>query len=160
MTGLAIVLPQGSPQLRQAIEASAEVEVRHYGDRELLFERGDPAEGIYWLRTGLVGLSLTPRAAARLESIEVAEPGALLGMSEVVAGGRFQLTARSAGSVTVTYLRRAGLLALLSKDGSLCSNVLVAMSEKLGEIYDSYRLLGGPQNREISHRIAPNRASF
>ena len=154
MEGVRLGVGTSIPYLENAglwlpIEAAAEL--RHYGMRELLFQRGETARGVYVLRSGRVAVSLQPRTASRRGFVEVVEAGAVLGLSEAAVGGFHQMTAESLGGAEVAYLSRAKLLTLLTAHGGLCQSVRRMLCEKIDDVYQSHRLLGGPGIR-VSRR--------
>lgn len=110
---------------------------RSFADGEELYHCGDAVDGVYLVVEGRVSLWLEcERQQPR--RFDEAEPGALLGLSEVLSGDAYKLTARAAGEVHAGYVRRDDLLDYLRKHPACCMHVVRLLSEDLNMLYGKY----------------------
>lgn len=123
-----------------------------FAPRTVLFERGELAHGVYLLRSGRVAMFSGPQFAARRQRVELADCGAILGLGEVLAEGRYGLTAESAGSVEAAYVSQARLLALLRINPEACTQLRRLLVGQIDVIHAAHRLLGGPGLRSAPKR--------
>jgi len=110
---------------------------RTYADGEVLFRSGDEVDGVYLVADGRVSLWLScERQSPRL--FEEAHAGTLLGLSEVLSGDCYKLTARATGEVHAAYVRRDELLDYLRKHPACCMHVVRLLSDDLNLLYGKY----------------------
>src|SRR6476659_10600823 len=81
-----------------------------------LFVEGQTPRGVYLLCSGKVKLSTTSRDGKVL-ILKMAEPGEALGLSAIISGTPYELTAESAGPCQVNSIDREVLMKLLDKHG-------------------------------------------
>lgn len=87
------------------------VELR-YSDGDLIFRAGDPADGVYRVREGIVRMVL-PRGGA-VAGVRYA-PGDLFGEAGFLIGDERPFSAVAEGAVAVDFMRRNEVLVLLSE---------------------------------------------
>jgi CRP-like cAMP-binding protein len=121
--------------------------------RTQIYARGELAQGIYLLRSGRAVLFAGPRFGSRRQRVEMAEAGAILGLGEVLAEGRYCLTAESAGTVEAGYVSRGRLLALLRTNTAVSGMVRLLLVQQIDAVHHAHRLLGGPGLRSPRREI-------
>lgn len=144
-------LPGSIPELTDALLALAEH--RSLPPRTQLYARGDLAHGIYLLRSGRAALFAGPRFGSRRQRVEIAESGAILGLGELLAEGRYCLTAESTGTLETGYVSRGRLLALLRTNTAVSGLVRRLLVQQLDAVHHAHRLLGGPGLRSPRREI-------
>jgi CRP-like cAMP-binding protein len=78
--------------------------VRIYAKGATLFEQGAEVRGVFVVESGLVRVLLpTPQ---RLQLLEVAGPGAILGLSETMSGEHYRVTTEVVDYTTVAFIPR------------------------------------------------------
>ncbi len=97
-----------------------------YPGGALLFVEGQIPRGAYVLCAGRAKLSTTSREGKVL-ILKYAEAGEILGLSAVISGEPFELTAETAGPCQVNYMEREALIQRIGSSGELglhCSQAL------------------------------------
>jgi CRP/FNR family transcriptional regulator, cyclic AMP receptor protein len=89
-----------------------------YPSGSRLFTEGQSPRGAYILCSGRVKLSTTSREGKVL-IVKLAEAGEVLGLSAVVSGTPYEVSAESSGPCLVRFVERESLLRLLSQHGEL-----------------------------------------
>lgn len=100
----------------------------------ILFVEGQKARGAFVLCSGRVKLSTTTREGKTL-IMKVAEPGEVLGLSAVISGEAYALTAETIGPCLVNYVERDGLVRLLEQSGELGLHSAQAVSREHQSTY-------------------------
>ena len=128
----------------------------------LLFVEGQIPRGAYVLCSGKAKLSTTSRDGKVL-ILKIAEAGEVLGLSAVISGTPFQLTAETAGPCQVNFIEREALLQRIEKNGELGLHASQALSREFQSAYQDIHdlilarssagklaklLLSGATNRE------------
>jgi CRP/FNR family cyclic AMP-dependent transcriptional regulator len=107
----------------------------------ILFRESQAARGVFLLCQGRVRLSVCSESGRRM-SLHVATSGEVLGLSAVVAGGSYEVTAEALDEVQVAVIRRKDLLTFLHHYPAVCMQVVNLLSEDLHEAYDRVRAVG------------------
>lgn len=105
-----------------------------YPDGALLFVEGQAPRGAFMLCSGRVKLSTTSRDGKVL-ILKVATPGEVLGLSAVISGTAYELTAETAGPCQVNYVERESLLRMMAKSGELGLRSAQAVSQEFQSVY-------------------------
>jgi CRP/FNR family cyclic AMP-dependent transcriptional regulator len=128
----------------------------------LLFVEGQIPRGAYVLCSGKAKLSTTSRDGKVL-ILKIAEAGEVLGLSAVISGEPFQVTAETAGPCQVNFIEREALLQRIEKSGELGLHTAQALSREFQSAYQDIHdlilarssagklaklLLSGANNRE------------
>src|SRR5580698_551333 len=128
----------------------------------LLFVEGQIPRGAYVLCSGKAKLSTTSRDGKVL-ILKIAEAGEVLGLSAVISGQPFQVTAETAGPCQVNFIEREALLQRIAKSGELGLHSSQALSREFQSAYQDIHdlilarssagklaklLLSGATNRE------------
>jgi len=128
----------------------------------LLFVEGQIPRGAYVLCSGKAKLSTTSRDGKVL-ILKIAEAGEVLGLSAVISGQPFQVTAETAGPCQVNFIEREALIQRIEKSGELGLHASQALSREFQTAYQDIHdlilarssagklaklLLSGATNRE------------
>jgi CRP/FNR family transcriptional regulator len=89
-----------------------------YPGGALLFVEGQTPRGAYVLCSGRVKLSTTSRDGKVL-ILRMADAGELLGLSAVISGEPYLVTAETAGPCHVNFIERENFLKLMEKNGEI-----------------------------------------
>ncbi|MGH9499720.1 MAG: Crp/Fnr family transcriptional regulator [Terriglobales bacterium] len=100
----------------------------------LLFVEGQIPRGAYVLCSGKAKLSTTSRDGKVL-ILKIAEAGEVLGLSAVISGQPFQLTAETAGPCQVNFIEREALLQRIEKSGELGLHTSQTLSREFQSAY-------------------------
>lgn len=100
----------------------------------LLFVEGQIPRGAYVLCSGKAKLSTTSRDGKVL-ILKIAEAGEVLGLSAVISGQPFQLTAETAGPCQVNFIERETLLKRIEQSGELGLHTSQALSKEFQSAY-------------------------
>lgn len=133
-----------SPDLWAALHGIKSVRVYAAGAR--LFEQGGDVDGVYVVESGVVRV-LLPTAQSRLQLLEVAGPGTILGLSESMSGERFRVTAEAGEHATVAFVARDSFVAFLRGRSDLCMQVVRLLSEDLHGLYHKFRAISAHPGR-------------
>ena len=110
----------------------------------VLFHSGDLSQGIYLVEEGAVELELSSGSGT---TIEVAEAGSVLGLSETPAGGDYKLTAKARNGSRISHIERDVLLRGLQNDHQLCLQIVSLLSDDLHGLYYRFRCLAADGRR-------------
>lgn len=99
-----------------------------------LFVEGQIPRGVFVLCSGKVKLSTSSRDGKVL-ILKMAAPGEMLGLSAVISGGEYELTAETAMPCQVNYVAREPLLELLQRYGEAGLRSAQALSREFQAAY-------------------------
>ncbi len=99
-----------------------------------LFVEGQTPRGVFLLCSGKVKLSTSSRDGKVL-ILKMAGPGEMLGLSAVISGGEYELTAETAMPCQVNYVAREPLLDLLQRYGEAGLRSAQALSREFQAAY-------------------------
>jgi CRP/FNR family transcriptional regulator len=105
-----------------------------YPGDAILFVEGQMPRGGFVLCSGKVKLSTTSRDGKVL-ILKMAEPGEALGLSAVISGTPYEVTAETAGPCQVNFIDRDALMKLLDKYGELGLHAAQALSREFQSAY-------------------------
>jgi CRP/FNR family cyclic AMP-dependent transcriptional regulator len=100
----------------------------------VLFVEGQVPRGIYVLCAGKVKLSTTSRDGKVL-ILNLAQSGDVLGLSAVVSGTPYEVTAESSGPCLVNFIERETLIRLIQKYGEIGLRTAEALSRQFQAAY-------------------------
>lgn len=110
----------------------------------VLFQEDDASHGAVVICTGQIKLSCTSREGKTL-ILKIAMPGDVLGLSAVITGARYEVTAEALEPALVKNIRREDLLAFLEKHGEASMHAAKALSEEYKSVFfDARRLALSP----------------
>jgi len=113
---------------------SAESHLGTYPGGAILFVEGQMPRGAFVLCSGKVKLSTTSREGKVL-ILKIAEPGEALGLSALISGTPYEVTAETSGPCQVNFLRRDALMKLLEQHGELGLRAAQALSKEFQSAY-------------------------
>jgi len=118
--------------------------VQEYAAGSTLFERGKPAQGIYFVEQGRVRV-LLDRTAGHL--FEVAGPGSVLGLTESVSGNSYKSTVEAVECTRIGFVKRGDLLDFLREHCEVCMQIVKLLSEDLHVLYHELHSMDFPGAR-------------
>jgi CRP/FNR family transcriptional regulator len=111
-----------------------------------LFNEGRQARGVFVLCDGRAKLSICADGRKRL-LVRTAGPGEVLGLSSVLAGRPYELTAETMDCCQVVFVKRRDLLKFLREHREACLQVVNLLSGDLHTAYERVRSIGLSRNR-------------
>jgi CRP/FNR family cyclic AMP-dependent transcriptional regulator len=148
---------------REGLKSLAEVShLTTFPGGALLFVEGQIPRGAYVLCSGKVKISTTSRDGKVL-ILKIADAGEVLGLSAVISGQPFQVTAETAGPCQVNFIEREALIQRIERSGELGLHSSQALSREFQSAYQDIHdlilarssagklaklLLSGATNRE------------
>jgi CRP/FNR family transcriptional regulator, cyclic AMP receptor protein len=143
-----------SPELLQALRGIKTV--RQFPKGALLFQQGFPVKGVYLVESGEVRI-LLPTGQRQKQLLEVAGPGALLGLSDSMSGENYRVTAEAGAQTIAGFNPRQDFLELLRAHGDFCVLVVRLLSEDLHGLYHKFRSIcahpGRPRHRHLDEQL-------
>jgi CRP/FNR family transcriptional regulator len=121
-----------SPDVLKSFSAASHLST--YPGAAILFVEGQTPRGIQVLCSGKVKLSATSRDGKVL-ILKMAEPGEALGLSAVISGTPYEVTAETVGPCQVNFIDRPALMKLLDKYGELGLHSAQALSREFQSAY-------------------------
>lgn len=95
----------------------------------ILFREGDPSDRIHILCEGKVKLSCNSREGRTL-NLRIALAGDVLGLSGVISGAPFEVTAEALEPVALKLVRRADFIPFLERHGEASMHAAKALSDE------------------------------
>ncbi len=143
-----------SPDLWQALHGIKAVRV--YSKGAQLFRHGASVSGVYVVESGEVRI-LLPTGPSRQQLLEIAGPGAVLGLSESMSGDNYRVTAEAGNHVTVAFIPRESFLDFMRDHCDFCMQVVRLLSEDLHGLYHKFRSIsahpGRPRHRSLDEQL-------
>ena len=121
-----------SPEVLKMLSAASHLST--YPGGAILFVEGQMPRGAFVLCSGKAKLSTTSREGKVL-ILKIAEAGEVLGMSAVISGEPFELTAETAGPCQVNFVEREALMRLMEKNGEFGLHASQALSREFQSAY-------------------------
>jgi|SRR5581483_8271411 len=106
----------------------------------VLYAEGNRCHGAWILMRGKVGLAMRSGSRRRL-TITYAEPGAVLGIAEAIAGGNYLASAVAATNIEVQFVPRCDLMEIMVDDPITGMELVQMLSGDLGKVYERIRAL-------------------
>jgi len=122
-----------------------------YPKGAVLFVEGQTPCGVFILCKGRVKMSACA-GGGKVLIVRIAEPGEVLGLSAVLSGKAYELTAETAESCKVNFVQRNNYLRFLREHPDACFKVAEQLSEKYRVACDEVRSLGS--SRTADQRLA------
>ena len=98
-----------------------------YPGNAILFVEGQMPRGAFVLCSGKVKLSTASREG-KILVFKMVEPGEVIGLSAMISGDAYQVTAETVGPCLVNFVEREGLLRLMERSGELGLRSALAVS--------------------------------
>jgi CRP/FNR family transcriptional regulator, cyclic AMP receptor protein len=99
-----------------------------YPRGSVLFVEGQPSQGVYILCQGRIKLSTCSRDG-KVIILQIAEPGEVLGLSAVISGAPFEVTAEVIEPCQISFVRKDDFLRLLQQNTEACLNAVRQLSQ-------------------------------
>jgi CRP/FNR family transcriptional regulator len=128
-----------SPEVLNAFESLKYATILPKG--AMLFIEGQSPRGIFLLCTGRAKLSTCSSDGKSLIT-QIAEPGQVLGLSAVISGRPYEVTAETLQPCQVNFIKREDFLRFLSEHGEACLRVAQHLSNNYHAAYEQVRSLG------------------
>jgi CRP/FNR family transcriptional regulator len=122
-----------------------------HGRGKVLFAEGEPARGVYILRTGSATVSISSRDG-RIVTPRVARASDVLGLNSVLASSSYEATVKTLEPCRTDFIPRAELVELIEKSHAGARAILKILSHELTELTERTRSLLLPQT--ASARLA------
>jgi len=123
----------------------------HFPAGAIIFMEGQPARGVYVVRSGRVKL-LTTSSEGRTLILKIARPGDALGLNSVITGKPYDLTAEILQPTELAFIPRADFLHFITQHGDACLHFASLLSRDCRTAYDVARSIGLSQS--VSERLA------
>jgi CRP/FNR family transcriptional regulator, cyclic AMP receptor protein len=121
--------------------------VNAYPRGTILFREGQPPRGIFLLCNGRAKLSLCSDSGKRL-TLRLAGPGEVLGLSALLSGRPYEVTAEILDSAQVAVIKRKELIRFLREHRDACLQVVQLLSRDVHTAYDRVRSVGLGRTRK------------
>jgi CRP/FNR family cyclic AMP-dependent transcriptional regulator len=121
------------------------------GRGRVLFAEGDPARGVYILRTGMATVSIASDEG-RVVMLRLAHPGDVLGLNSVLRNCSYDTTVKTLTSCRTDFISRGELIELMQQSQAGAQSILEILSRELSELTERAKLLLLPQT--VSGRLA------
>jgi len=106
----------------------------------VLFAEGQPADGVYLLRTGRVKVSISS-AAGKTVILRVAQAGAFLGVNSVVKDVPHEVTVETIERCRIDFISRSDFMKALDKTDPALVGVAYTLGNELSEVFEQLRSL-------------------
>jgi CRP/FNR family transcriptional regulator len=107
-----------------------ELQLRTYAPRQRIFEMGDPAIGLYFIKSGKVKIFRVSREGAE-QVLGVFQDGEEFAIAAVFHGGSYPASAETIEASRIYFLERDALLRHIQREPELALRLLNSMSKKL-----------------------------
>ena len=118
-----------------------------HGRGSVLFAEGEPARGVYILRTGRASVSISS-SGGRVVILRLAQAGDVLGLNEVLRNSTYEATVKTLELCRVDFISRAELMELVENSDSRAVAVIKLLSRELSDLTDRARSLLLPQTAQ------------
>jgi CRP/FNR family transcriptional regulator len=122
-----------------------------HGRGTVLFAEGEPARGVYILRTGRATVSISS-SEGRIVMLRMAQAGDLLGLNSVLRNGSYDTTVKTLEPCRTDFISRAELMELMQQSQAGTQAILNLLSRDLNVLTERAKLLLLPQT--TSSRLA------
>jgi len=138
------------PSLLHTISASNGKLNSLHGSGRVLFAEGEPARGVYILRTGRATVSISS-CEGRVVMLRLARAGDVLGLNSTLRNCSYDTTVKTVGSCRTDFISRLELIELMQSQAG-AQAVANVLSRELSELTARAKLLLLPQT--VSGRLA------
>ena len=111
-----------------------------HGREKVLYSEGEPARGVYILRTGRATVSMSS-SDGRIVILRMAQPGDVLGLNSVLRNGSYDMTLKTLDPCRTDFISRTHLIELMEKSHAGAHAVLTLLSRELTELTDRTKSL-------------------
>jgi CRP/FNR family transcriptional regulator len=114
------------------------------GRGTILFAEGEPARGIYLLKSGSATISISSREG-RVVILRLAKAGDVLGLNSALSNGCYNTTVRTLQPCRTQFISSAELVELMRRSESGAHTIMKLLSHELTQLTERARLLLLPQ---------------
>jgi CRP/FNR family transcriptional regulator len=107
----------------------------------ILFVEGQAPRGVFMICSGRLKLS-TCSSDGKALITQIAEAGEVLGLSAVISGKPYEVTAETLAPCHINFIKREDLLEFLAGNGTACLRVAEHLSKNYHHAYEQVRSLG------------------
>lgn len=144
--------PADLPSLIHAMRASNIGNLNSlHGRGTILFAEGEPARGIYILRTGRATVSISS-SAGRVVMLRMAQAGEVVGLNAALKNCFYDTTVKTLEPCRTDFISRVELIELMQRNQAGAEAILKLLSRELTELTDRAKLLLLPQT--VKGRLA------
>ena len=118
---------------------------------KILLAEGEPARGVYILRTGRATVSISS-SEGRIVILRMAQPGDVLGLNAALRNSTYETTVRTFEPCRTDFIARGELMRLVEKSDTARRLVMKMLSSEMAELTNRTRSLLLPQT--ASARLA------
>ena len=111
---------------------------------KVLFAEGEPARGVFILRTGRAALSISS-SEGRVVILRIAQAGDVLGLNSVLRNAPYNTTVKTVEPCRTEFIPRKELVDLMERSQPTAHAIAQLLSRELAELTDRARLLLLPQ---------------
>ena len=122
-----------------------------HGRGTVLFAEGEPARGVYILRTGRATVSISS-SEGRIVMLRMAQAGDVLGLNSMLRNCFYDTTVKTLEPCRTDFISRVELISLMQQSQAGAQTILKILSRELTELTDRAKLLLLPQT--ASGRLA------
>src|SRR5215204_952912 len=112
--------------------------------RKVLFAEGEPARGVFILRTGRATVSISS-SEGRVVILRIAQAGDLLGLNSVLRNASYNTTVKTIESCRTDFIRRKELVDLMETNQPAAHAISQILSREIAELTERARSLLLPQ---------------
>jgi CRP/FNR family cyclic AMP-dependent transcriptional regulator len=122
-----------------------------YPTGAIIFMEGQAARGVYVLCQGRIKL-LTTNSDGRTLILKIVQPGEGLGLSAVISGKPYEVTAEILQPAQLTFIAREDFLRFIAEHGEACLHFARHLGRDCHSAYDLLRSIGLAQS--VSEKLA------
>ena len=111
-----------------------------HGRGKVLFAEGEPAEGIYILRTGRAAVSISS-SEGRNVILRITQPGDVVGLNSVLRNSHYDTTVKTLEPCLTEFISRSELTHLMQKSETGARAIMQILSHELTVLMDRSRSL-------------------
>ena len=115
-----------------------------HGRGHVLFAEGEPARGVYILRSGRATISISS-SEGRVVMLRLAQPGDLLGANAVLQDSSYDTTVKTLEPCRTQFIARAELIEVVKQNRAGAEVMLTMLSRELAELTERAKSLLLPQ---------------
>jgi CRP/FNR family transcriptional regulator, cyclic AMP receptor protein len=115
-----------------------------HGRGHVLFAEGEPARGVYILRSGRATVSICS-SEGRVVMLRLARPGDLLGANSVLQDSSYDTTVKTLEPCRTDFIARAELIEVLKQNRTGAEVMLTMLSRELAQLTERAKSLLLPQ---------------
>ena len=121
-----------APLIKRLLKGAEEVSLQ---DGERLFGEGDSGDGCYWLRSGLLKVSVSSPSGEK-RTLAILGPGSIVGEIAMVDGLPRSANVHAISDCTLTFVSRDAFGECLRKDPALYRNLTLTLAARLRQAND------------------------